>query len=110
MSIKRKASLNGLTSGHIYIFRVAAVGADPSRKWSDQVSQMVIEIPELYKHKGSKTVERLTDSFPFSPKVTRWMKQSKQTLNQTVPRKRNGLFFLGNHQKHPKSSNDIVYL
>ena len=41
-STKHKLLIDGLTSGHQYVFRVAGAGSDPSRIWSDKISTFVI--------------------------------------------------------------------
>jgi len=42
ISTKRKTTINGLTSGQLYIFRVAGIGSDPTRKWSETITRMII--------------------------------------------------------------------
>lgn len=42
VTLKHRTTFNGLSSGQIYIFRVAGLGTDPTRKWSEPVSRMVI--------------------------------------------------------------------
>ena len=39
---KSKLTIEGLTSGKQYNFRVAAAGSDPSRVWSDEISSYVL--------------------------------------------------------------------
>ena len=39
---KRKLQIDGLISGHQYVFRVAGAGSDPSRIWSDKITTFVI--------------------------------------------------------------------
>jgi len=39
---KRKVSVNGLSRGVEYIFRVAGMNTDPSRNWSELVSKLVV--------------------------------------------------------------------
>jgi len=39
---KRKTSVNGLSRGVEYVFRVAGMNSDPSRNWSEPVSKLVV--------------------------------------------------------------------
>lgn len=41
-STSRKVLIEGLTSGHQYVFRVAGAGSDPGRYWSDEISSYVM--------------------------------------------------------------------
>ena len=41
-STKHQVQIDGLTSGHQYVFRAAGGGADPSRNWSASISSYVM--------------------------------------------------------------------
>ena len=41
-STKRKVSINGLSRGVEYIFRVAGMNTHPSRNWSESITKMVV--------------------------------------------------------------------
>jgi len=42
VSTKRKVVIEGLAGGKQYVFRVAAVGANPARNWSDELVRYIM--------------------------------------------------------------------